>query len=308
MTERQMSARERLLERARTIDVAEFDEEVHPADDTWWDEAFRRQRLNFMQVYDSAAALQEELLLRLMGEGADGALFPVNWNDIISRVQTALQEFTEAPLHLRVAGYSTGSTVVHLVAEPSDTEAEHHESLEPEDETVDHVHQTPLADASMRLMKVLCAAELRSDLRAWSGHLEAVEKFSEALHKRDLSADVKFLGSGGKIARATLTRAGMDYLEELQETKDVTTVQHVSGRIVNLSESGLVRIKAGVNRNSKVHDVHVDPSEMIANLHIGQQVHWEVRSVTTVDRVQRTRQQVLQFKRVSPLQIEAWED
>ncbi|WP_295016536.1 hypothetical protein [uncultured Micrococcus sp.] len=283
------SARERFLARVRANPINLQDETPEEARISLV-EASRRSQLDFARQFDPSAALEEEVQLRLVGDGADHGQLPVEWSALAPRFQDALSEFCTAKgsLRLRLAGVSSGSTVMHFVPERE----------EPMDATSADtvvVDQTALGDAAERLAAVLDSVAGGHDLRQWSSHLHEVERLATELSKHELHADVTYLGRAGRVVRAYMNDAVLTRLASLQETHEEEAPRTVQGRIIQLAENGHVRVKTGTAKTSPVHEVRVSDKQKLAGLRIGQQVHWAVMAVRSVDVLGRGKDERLDY-------------
>lgn len=283
------SARERFLARVRANQINLQDETPEEARISLI-EASRRSQLDFARQFDPSAVLDEEVQLRLVGEGAVRGELPVEWSAVAPRFQDALSEFSAAkgPLRLRLAGVSSGSTVMHFVPE-----REEPMGASSADTVV--VDQTALGDAAELLATVLDRVAGGSDLRQWSNRLHEVERLAAELSKHELHADVTYLGRAGRVVRTHLNEAVLTRLASLQETHKEEEPRTVQGRIIQLAENGHVRVKTGSARNSPVHEVHVSDKRTLAGLRIGQQVHWTVTAVRSVDKLGRGQDERLDY-------------
>ncbi len=290
MPEQVVNARQRIRERARRTHLSLVEETPQLAEMSV-EEAQRRNQLEFARQFDPAAAMPEEVQLRLVGEGAADGELPVEWSAVAPRFQDALNEFWTAKgsLKLRLAGFSSGSTVMHFVPardEPMPTTSDG-------PVTVD---QTALGDAAERLATVLDSVAGGRDLRQWSKQLHEVERLATELSKHDLDADVTYFGRSGRVVRAYLNEAVRNRLASLQETHQEDEPRTVQGRITQLSENGHVRVKTGTARTSPVHEVHVGDKTYLGGLHIGQQVHWAVTAIRKVDVLGRGKDERLEYR------------
>lgn len=290
MPERAVSARQRIRERARRANLR-LVEDTPELSRMSVEEAQRRNQVEFARQFDPTAALPEEVQLRLVGEGAAHGEFPVEWSAVAPRFRDALAEFWTAkgPLQLRLVGFSAGSTVMHFVPD-------HVDAMAVADAGPVVVDQTALGDAAERLARVLDRAGAGGDLRPWSSHLHEVERLASELSKHDLNADLTYLGGAGRVVRARLDEAVRERLASLQETHEVTEIRTVNGRITQLAENGQVRVKAGTARNARVSEVHVRDKAKLRGLRIGDQVHWNVTAIRSVDELGRGQEERLEYQ------------
>lgn len=282
MTDQQMSWREHLLNRAQRADLTvHYDHDSTPADDASWDEALRKQQLAYMETQDPNATLEEELLLRLVGPGADGAGLRLDWAKLPEYFAAALAAFSPSDLSLRVTGYSSGSTVVHFTADAPE--------VDDDAVNVGPIHQTPLAVAAHELLKAMATAEAGEEVVRWASQIAGLERFIDELVKRQLEVGVRYFESSGRVHAASLTGSGITYLRSLREHQDQDDIKPLSGRVTELREAGVVRVKTGVQRNSPAQDVRFEDEhqEYLHSLRLGQQVHWIIRQTITVDRLHR---------------------
>lgn len=296
---RSRSAREHFLARARANPVQLQEQTPFEARISLM-EASRRSQVSFARQFDPGAALAEEVQLRLVGEGAARGELPVEWSALAPRFQDALNEFcpVKGSLQLRLAGISSGSTVMHFAPEETELVAEGSSSSVVVDQTV-------LGDAAAKLAVVLDSAAGGNDLRPWSKQLHEVERLAAELARHDLHADVTYLGRAGRVVRGHLNEAVLSRLASLQETHEEKETRTVQGRITELAENGHVRVKAGTARNAPAHDVHVADKKHLGGLRIGQQVHWTVTVIRSVDALGRGRDERLEYASVRKAAAEA---
>ena len=160
-----------------------------------------------------------------------------------------------------------------------------------DDDAVDMgpIHQTPLAAAAHELLTAMEAAESEREVVRWASQIAGLERFTDELMKRQLEVGVRYFESSGRVHDASLSERGITYLLSLREYQDKHDTKPISGRITELREAGVVRVKTGVQRNSPAQEVRFEDEhqEYLHSLRLGQQVHWIIRQTITVDRLHR---------------------
>lgn len=246
---------------------------VESRDDEEIEADHRASRLAAVREYAPDALLDEELQLRLTGPDADGGALRFQWGDaLLQPVEHMISVAAGTPVQLELTGISAGSTVVH--ARPVATPADPSES---------GLLDTPAASAASTgfgtLTTMLDALETGRDVREWARLFDAVEAVSRALHRYTLDMGVTWYGADGNLRRARLTERGRSYVSRLRETKDRDQEIIISGRITELRESGLVKVKTGTAKNAPAYDVRFEePGELLRMRPVlGDNVHFRVR-------------------------------
>lgn len=236
-----------------------------PPSDAELEQARRENWLEAARHLDPSASLAEELQVRLSGDAQRGALStslgdvllrPLN-NAVVANARTA----PERRLELELLGLSAGSTVLHFGVRPSlaqiDTEGDTSPALPtPVDGSV--------ADAVMtRTLEAVKAAEdERQDFGPWHAALDPLEKLGTVLDDNQLAMELTWLAKSGAVRAARLTTRGISHLRFLTQTHPQERSRTVSGRVTELKESGLVKLKAGENRNSTAYEIKIDQTKL----------------------------------------------
>lgn len=243
-----------------------------------WDSAMRVANLAAIRQDDPTASYLEELLVRLDGPEVHSSGFRAEWSQLLTFVEETLATLSERDLALELCDVTSGSSVVHLRPTSKD--------LEPQDETHLPVPKddTDFSKAADQFLSLVKDVSRKDSMVKWKAAVKPFIRFSDHLNRHGLSAGFTSRSTTGSMARATLTREGMDYLSKLQE---LTASEHkmvVSGRVVEMRSSGHVKVKAGSNRNSPAYDVQIDP-DVLHGLrpYLGDTVHWLVEASTLAD-------------------------
>ncbi|MEV2210789.1 hypothetical protein AB0H86_04680 [Streptomyces sp. NPDC050997] len=233
----------------------------------------RASRLAAAREYAPDARLDEELQLRLTGPDTDGGALRFQWGDaLLEPVEHMVSVAAGTPVQLELTGISTGSTVVHArpVTAPVD-------SGEPD--TLDAPATSAASTGLGALTTLLDALESEHDIREWARLFDAVEAVSRALSRYALDLGVTWYDADGHMRRARLTERGRNYVKRLRETRDRDQEITISGRITELRESGLVKVKTGTAKNAPAYDVRFEePAELLRmRPGLGDNVHFRVR-------------------------------
>ncbi|MER6628581.1 hypothetical protein ABT301_10100 [Streptomyces sp. NPDC000987] len=233
----------------------------------------RASRLAAAREYAPGARLDEELRLRLTGPDTDGGALRFQWGDaLLQPVEHMVSVAAGTPVHLELTGISAGSTVVH--ARPVAVPAEAAESG-----ALDAPAISAASTGLGTLTTLLDALESERDVREWARIFDAVEAVSRALGRYELDLGVTWYGADGHMRRARLTEQGRSYVRRLRETKDRDQEIIISGRITELRESGLVKVKTGTAKNAPAYDVRFEDPEELLRMRpgLGDNVHFRVR-------------------------------
>ncbi|MFF8591794.1 hypothetical protein ACF061_10140 [Streptomyces sp. NPDC015220] len=233
----------------------------------------RANRLAAAREYAADARLDEELQLRLTGPDTDGGALRFQWGDaLLEPVEHMVSAAAGTPVQLELTGISAGSTVVH--ARPVTTRAD---GFEPE--AIDAPATSAASTGLGTLTTMLDALESERDIREWARLFDAVEAVSRALSRYDLDLGVTWYDANGRMRRARLTERGRSYVRRLRETKDRDQEIIISGRITELRESGLVKVKTGTAKNSPAYEVRFEEPEELVRMRpgLGDNVHFRVR-------------------------------
>ena len=233
----------------------------------------RASRLAAAREYAPDARLEEELQLRLTGPDTDGGALRFQWGDaLLEPVEHMVSVAAGTPVQLELTGISAGSTVVH--ARPVVAPAE---SGEPG--TLNAPATSAASTGLGTLTTLLDALESEDDIREWARLFDAVEAVSRALSRYELNLGVTWYDADGHMRRARLTERGRRYMKRLRETRDRDQEITISGRITELRESGLVKVKTGTAKNAPAYDVRFEePAELLRmRPGLGDNVHFQVR-------------------------------
>ncbi|WP_405999120.1 hypothetical protein [Streptomyces sp. NBC_00829] len=233
----------------------------------------RASRLAAAREYAPDARLEEELQLRLTGPAAAGGALRFKWGDaLLEPVEHMVSVAAGTPVQLELTGISAGSTVVHArpVTVPVDSAAPGGLDVSP---------TSAVATGLGTLTTLLDALESERDVREWVKLFDAVEAVSRALSRYELNLGVTWYDAHGGLRRARLTERGRHYMKRLRETKDRDQEITISGRVTELRESGLVKVKTGTAKNAPAYDVRFEePGELLRmRPGLGDNVHFRVR-------------------------------
>ncbi|MEU5704291.1 hypothetical protein [Streptomyces aurantiacus] len=233
----------------------------------------RASRLAAAREYAPDARLEEELQLRLTGPDTAGGALRFGWGDaLLEPVEHMVSVAAGTPVQLELTGISVGSTVVHArpVAVPADPA---------EPEGLDVSATSAAASGLGTLTTLLDALESERDVREWVKLFDAVEAVSRALSRYELNLGVTWYDADGGLRRARLTERGRHYVKRLRETKDRDQEITISGRVTELRESGLVKVKTGTAKNAPAYDVRFEDAGELLRMRpgLGDNVHFHVR-------------------------------
>ncbi|MEV1061565.1 hypothetical protein [Streptomyces sp. NPDC050263] len=233
----------------------------------------RASRLAAAREYAPDARLEEELQLRLTGPAAVGGALRFEWGDaLLEPVEHMVSAAAGTPVQLELTGISSGSTVVHArpVTVPVD-------SAEPD--ALNTPATSAVATGLGTLTKLLDALESERDIREWVKLFDAVDAVSRALSRYELNLGVTWYDAEGGLRRARLTERGRQYVKRLRETRDRDQEITISGRVTELRESGLVKVKTGTAKNAPAYDVRFEEPEELLRMRpgLGDNVHFRVR-------------------------------
>ncbi|MFD5569896.1 hypothetical protein [Streptomyces cadmiisoli] len=233
----------------------------------------RASRLAAAREYAPDARLDEELQLRLTGPDTDGGALRFQWGDaLLQPVEHLVSVAAGTPVQLELTGISTGSTIVH--ARPVTTPADGSGA-----DAVDAPATSAASTGLGALTTMLDALESERDIREWARLFDAVETVSRALSRYELDLGVTWYDADGRMRRARFTERGRGYVKRLRETKDRDQEIIISGRITELRESGVVKVKTGTAKNAPAYEVRfVEPEELLRmRPGLGDNVHFRVR-------------------------------
>ena len=256
--------------------------------------AANRNRLAALRALDPSASLEEELTIRLESEQlVQGSLSFDAGSTLMKPLQESVASLVEqGEVELELVGVSSGSTVLHVrpVVLGESVDHEHtHVGSEPIDATA--------AEPTLRrLLDLLTAAENQADVRPWISAIEPLERLSSALDRFDASMDVTWSGVSGVTRSTRFGVRGRQYVHGLMDTEPRITETPVSGRVTELRESGVVKVKTGGSRKSPAYEVRMEPEQLLGmRLALGDTVHFLVRLVQQVDKLDRPRSVEVQF-------------
>ncbi|MFD5495085.1 hypothetical protein ACFYY3_15590 [Streptomyces sp. NPDC001812] len=231
----------------------------------------RASRPAAAREYAPGARLDEELRLRLTGPDTDGGALRFQWGDaLLQPVEHMVSVAAGTPVQLELTGISAGSIVVHArpVTAPGDADSE----------ALDAPATSAASTGLGTLTTLLDALESEHDVREWARLFDAVESVSRALNRYALDLGVTWYDAEGHVRRARLTERGRNYVRRLRETKDRDQEIIISGRITELRESGLVKVKTGTAKNAPAYDVRFEEPEELLRMRpgLGDNVHFRV--------------------------------
>jgi hypothetical protein len=233
----------------------------------------RASRLAAAQEYAPDARLDEELQLRLTGPDVDGGALRFQWGDaLLHPVEHMVSVAAGTPVQLELTGISAGSTVVH--ARPVFVPA-----VATDSDVLDAPSTSAASTGFGILTTLLDALESERDVREWTRLFDAVDAVSRALSRYELDLGVTWYDADGRMRRARLTERGRSYVRRLRETTDRDQEIIISGRITELRESGLVKVKTGTAKNAPAYDVRFEEPEELLRMRpgLGDNVHFRVR-------------------------------
>lgn len=251
----------------------------------------RRNRLEALRRLDPSASLEQELTLRLVSsELPEGALPLAAGDALFKPLQDSVSALADHEIELEVVGISTGSTVLHV--RPRKAPVAPAMGAAAVDTSAD--------DPAMRaLIRVLQALEEQQDVRAWAKSLTPLDRLASALDRYNATMDVTWSASDGASSTVHFGASGRSYLRSLMETVPKERDRSIGGRVTELRESGVVRVKTGVARNSPAFDVRFEPSDLISlHLSLGETVHFLAREVQQTDQTGVVRSTEWHFRRL----------
>ncbi|MFM9626237.1 MULTISPECIES: hypothetical protein [Streptomyces] len=300
------SWRQRALERNREANARFFaDQDAEHLSEDAHEEELRRHWLEAVRHYDPAAQLHEELVVRLRGEAADRGALDFRIGDaLLKPLREGVSAAARKDVELELTGVSRGSTVLHV--RPSVPEIVSDAEAEEDFAVLD----SSIADPAMRdFLKLVDAAEKGQDVRRWERIVPGLDGVVEALDKFDLSMDMRWLSLDGTVRSSHLSRRGKDYVRSLRNTEVQKSRIGITGRITELRESGVVKIKTGVSRTSSAYEVRVDREALMGmHLELGMTVSFVVEVARRMDRLGRARSTEYRFLRVSDGQERLFEE
>ncbi|MFF4747161.1 hypothetical protein QRN89_25245 [Streptomyces chengbuensis] len=298
------SWRQRALERNREDNARFFaDQDADHLSEDAYEEELRRHWLEAVRHYDPAAQLHEELVVRLRGEAADRGALDFRIGDaLLKPLREGVSAAARKDVELELTGVSRGSTVLHVRPSVPEVVGDADEDLA--------VVDSSIADPAMRdFLKLVEAAEKEQDVRRWERIVPGLDGVVEALDKFDLSMDMRWFSLDGTVRSSHLSRRGKDYVRSLRNTELQKSRMGITGRITELRESGVVKIKTGVSRTSSAYEVRVDPEALIGmHLELGMTISFVVEVSRRTDRLGRARSTEYRFLRLSDGQERLFEE
>ncbi|MEW2118442.1 hypothetical protein AB0945_25280 [Streptomyces sp. NPDC005474] len=287
--------RQRALERNRAANARFFaDQDSADLSEDAYEEELRRHWLEAVRCYDPEAQLHEELVVRLRGESADRGALDFRIGDaLLKPLREGVSASARKDVELELTGISRGSTVLHVRATVPEIVSEDNENL--------GVVDSSITDPAMRdFLKLIDAVEKEQDVRRWERIVPGLDGMVEALDKFDLSMDMRWFSLDGTVRSSRLSRRGKDYVRGLRNIEVQKSRKGISGRITELRESGVIKIKTGVSRTSPAYEVRVDPEGLFGmHLELGVTVSFVVEVLRKTDRIGRTRSTEYRFLRIS---------
>ncbi|PKA35983.1 hypothetical protein [Streptomyces sp. SM8] len=289
------SWRQRALERNREANrqfFAELEEDHQNPDSR--EEELRRFWLEAARHYDSTATLDEELTVRLKGDTADRGALDFRIGDaLLKPLRDGVSAAARKDVELELTGLSQGSTVLHVRPKtPESMELQGQEDLASVDSSV--------ADPAIRdLLKLVDAAENERDVRQWERMIPGLDGVVEALDKFDLSMEMRWRSLDGAVRSSSLSGRGKGYVRNLRNVALYKSQSVITGRITELREAGLVKVKTGLSRRSTAYEVRVERDNLIdMHLELGMMVSFVVQVIKKKDKIGRERSTEYRFVRM----------
>ncbi|MFF1839308.1 hypothetical protein ACFVXE_34795 [Streptomyces sp. NPDC058231] len=286
------SWRQRALERNRQANrqfFAELEDDHQDRDS--YEEELRRFWLEAARHYDSGASLDEELTVRLKGEAADRGALDFRIGDaLLKPLRDGVSAAARKDVELELTGLSQGSTVLHVRPKvPDFSDDDGQEGLGSVDSSI--------ADPAMRdLLKLVDAVENERDVRRWERIVPGLDGVVEALDKFDLSMEMRWRSLDGAVRSSCLSGRGKSYVRSLRNLDLHKSRTAITGRITELRESGVVKVKSGVSRRSAAYEVRFDPENLIdMHLELGMMVSFVVQVIKKKDKLGRERSTEYRF-------------
>ncbi|AXQ55682.1 hypothetical protein [Streptomyces koyangensis] len=289
------SWRQRALERNREANrqfFAELEEDHQDPDSR--EEELRRFWLEAARHYDSSATLDEELTVRLKGDAVDRGALDFRIGDaLLKPLRDGVSAAARKDVELELTGISQGSTVLHVRPKITEsTELQGQEDLASVDSSV--------ADPAIRdLLKLVDAAENERDVRQWERMIPGLDGVVEALDKFDLSMEMRWRSLDGAVRSSSLSGRGKGYVRNLRNVDLYKSQSVITGRITELREAGLVKVKTGLSRRSTAYEVRVERDNLIdMHLELGMTVSFVVQVIKRKDKIGRERSTEYRFVRM----------
>ncbi|MGI8335990.1 hypothetical protein ACRYCC_39115 [Actinomadura scrupuli] len=240
----------------------------------------RTQWVESVKNYAPDAALTEELLVRLSGNNIEpGALDFKVGESLLKPLEDGISAAANQELKLEITGLSVGSTVLHVRATPATVSGK-------EEGALPSLGLSPANAAILGFIRLITAAESEGDLREWAPAYNSLDHLVQALDKFDLSLGLRWLSLSGLVRSTTLTGRGRQYVRSLRDTREEVSTIVVRGRVTELREAGVVKIKSGPSRTSAAYEVKVEREKLISmHLELGEKVAFLSRVLTKFDRL-----------------------
>ncbi|MEU0239698.1 hypothetical protein ABZ234_18600 [Nocardiopsis sp. NPDC006198] len=269
------------------------------------DEIETQRRLNLldsMQSMDPTATLEEELTIRLSGESAKGALEVGDSDNLLRPIREIIRGSSSSDVELELFGVSSGSTVLHL--RPKKTSPAFDDTR---DEVYLNFETTDSVDFAVReMIKFVDATEEGDGISRWAkkdSTIEGMERFVEALDKRDLEAQFTWSATDGTVRSSRLTRRGRENMAKIGQTRATSREEIVRGYVseIIISEtSGKVKIKKSLRKNAPAVLISFSESELRSTpLQIGQEAEFVIRITEHRDQIGRIAKTEVHFSRLS---------
>ncbi|MET9568014.1 hypothetical protein ABZY34_02505 [Streptomyces virginiae] len=293
------SWRQRALERNREANRQFFSELGDDLGDTdGQEEELRRFWLEAARHYDPSASLDEELTVRLKGEAADQGALDFRIGDVLLKpLRDGVSAAAREEVELELTGLSHGSTVLHVrpkKAEPTEITGQ---------DAISQVDSSAADPAVRDLLKLVNAAENELDVREWERMVPGLDGLVEALDKFDLSMEMRWRSLDGSVRSCSLSGRGKGYVRSLRDLAVHKSRTVITGRITELRDRGVVKIKTGVSRKSSAYEVRVEQENLLGmHLQLGMTVSFVVEVVKKRDKIGRERSTEYLFVAMSDTQ------
>lgn len=255
-----------------------------------WELSWRRNQLAGLRSYDPHARFPEELAIRLVGDHAGHGGLDLMLTSILRGLRRSFED--RADIGLVLTGVSEGSTVLHFRPAGST------DDRPVGDDPAVQVDSSPADAVGREYVALLSAAEGGEDVGPWASMVRGLEETVDALDSHDLDAEVAWTSPGGAVLATPFTGVGRANVRGLASTQPRNKETVVGGRVVELRETGWVKLKRGRNRNAPVSEVHIDARELLAmRLALGDQAYFVVTEQVQIDRLGRESQRQLIFEK-----------
>jgi hypothetical protein len=249
-------------------------------DDDAHETIIRQQWFEAAKEFSPDASLREELQVRLSGETIEtGSLSFKVGEALLKPLEDGISTAAKRDLDLEIVGLSAGSTILHVQATPT--------SLH--DDNADRMPETGSSPADMAMrsfIRLVDAAESGKELYEWPSAQWPLYRLVEALDRFDVTLGLRWLSRTGTVRSSRLTSQGRRYVRALHDLREEESNQIVRGRITELREAGIVKVKTGTSRTAPAYDVRVQKDALIGmHLELGQQVAFRVQVIARYDRL-----------------------